>query len=118
MSTAIEELLGHLIAGEVIDGTQTDPDEVVFLRVLTKRNREAQSLDLLRDVHQTLSIPLDKPEPFQFFPCQRIVGGIVLAKIDQLLIHHVAHQSQTVFTVVVIDVAVDFVFVDVLGEEQ
>ena len=50
MSAAVEELLCHLIGGEVVNRSETDPDEVVFLGILTQRDGEFQSLDLLGDV--------------------------------------------------------------------
>ena len=64
MSTAIIELLCHLVAGEVVDGTQAHPDDLVFLSILAEGYRELQTLDLLGDVDQSFGIALDKIETF------------------------------------------------------
>ena len=63
MASAIEELLGHLIGREVIHRPQTYPYQLL-LRVLTQRDGEFQTLDLLGDVDQSLSIALRKWKRF------------------------------------------------------
>ena len=42
---------------------------------------------------------------------------MVLGQIDQLLVHDIAHKADAVVRIVVIDVAIDLVLVDVLGEQ-
>ena len=42
---------------------------------------------------------------------------MILWQIDQLLVHHIAHQADAVLTVVMIDIAVDLILVDVLREQ-
>ena len=62
MSTAIKELFGHLVAGEVIDGAQTHPDNLTFLGILTQRHREFQAFNLLGDIDKPFGITLDEVE--------------------------------------------------------
>ena len=38
MSTTIIELFCHLITGEVVDGAQTDPDDVILFCILAQRH--------------------------------------------------------------------------------
>ena len=96
MSTAIEELLGNLVAGEVIDRTERHPDEVGFLGVLTQRDGEFETLDLLGDIDQSLGVSLDEVETLQLVAGQGIIRGVILGQIDQLLIHDIAHQTDAV----------------------
>ena len=117
MSPAVEELFCHLIGGEVVNRPETDPDEVFLISVLTQGDGELQTLDLLRDVHQSLGIALDEMEALLLFTGECVVGGMILWQIYQFLVHHIAHQADAVLTVVMIDIAVDLILVDVLREQ-
>ena len=78
VTTAIEELGCHLVAGEIIDRAQRYPHETRLVGILTQRDREFQPLDLLGDVDEALGIALDKVEPFQFLLGESVVGSMVL----------------------------------------
>ena len=116
VAAAVEELCRHLVTGKLVDGAQRDPD-AGFLGILAQRDGELQSADLLGDVDQSLGIALDEVEPLLLLTGDGVERGVELGQIDQLLVHHIAHQADTVFRVVVIDVAVDAILVDVLGEQ-
>ena len=117
MTTAIEEAGSNLVARELVDRAQRDPDEVGLLRVFTKRDAQLKTLYLLRDVDKPLGIALNEVEASLFLTRQRIVGGMVFREVDQLLVHDIAHEADAVVGVVMIDVAVDLVLVDTLGEQ-
>ena len=42
---------------------------------------------------------------------------MVLRQIDQLLVHHVAHQPDAAFRIVMVDVTIDAILVDMFGEQ-
>ena len=116
MAAAVEEFCCHLVTGELVDGAQRYPD-AAFLGVLAQRDGELQSADLLGDVDQSLGVALDEVEPLLLLTGDGVEGGMELRQIDQLLVHDIAHQTNTVFGVVVIDIAVYAVLVDVFGEQ-
>ena len=117
MSSTVEELLGHEVAGKVIYRPQTYPGQVVVFGVLAYGDAQFHALDLQRHVHQSFSIALDIVEAFQVFTFQYKVRGMLVGHGDELLVQHVAHESHALFAVVVVNVAVNLVFVDILAEQ-
>ena len=117
VSTAIKELLGHLIAGEVVDGAQTYPDNLVFLSIFAQGHREFQTFDLLGNVDEPFCIALDEVETFLVVFGDGVERSVVLRQIDQFLVHDETHQSETVFRIVVVNIPVDAVLVDAFGEQ-
>ena len=105
------------IAPEHVEVLLKNPDEVLLISILTQGDGEFQSFDLLRDVHQSLSIALDEMEALLFLTSEGVVGCMVLGQINQFLVHHIAHQTDAALTVVMIDIAVDTILVDVLCEQ-
>ena len=96
MSTTVIELLGHLVTGEVVDGAQAYPDDLVFLGIFTQGNGEFQPLDLLGQVDKSLGITLDEVETLLFVLGDGIERGVVFRQIDQLFVHDKTHQAQTI----------------------
>ena len=96
MSAAIEEAGCHLVAGEVIDRAERHPHEVLLLRILAQGDAELEALDLLGDVDQTLGVALDEMEALEVVAAQGEIGRMALCIINQLLVEHVAHQTDTV----------------------
>ena len=117
MSAAIEETGCHLVAGEVIDRAERHPHQVLLLRILAQGYAELEALDLLGDVDQTLGVALDEMEALEVVAAQGEIGRMTGCVVHQLLVHDIAHEADAVFGVVVIDVAVDLILVDMLGEQ-
>ena len=117
MTSTIEEPFGYEVAGEIVDRAQRHPYKVGLLRILAQGDRELKPFDLLGNIDQPLGITLDEVEALLLFARNGIVGGMILRQIDQLLVHDIAHEADAVVGIVVIDVAIDLVLVDMLGEQ-
>ena len=117
MAAAVEEGLRDRVAREGVDRPEADPDDVVALCVLAQRYGELQSFYLKGHVDQSLGVALDEAEAAQVASREDEEGGVVLGQDDQTAIEYIADEPQTVLAVVIVDVAVDFVLVDVLREK-
>ena len=87
------------------------------LRILTQRNAEFQTLDLQRHVDQALRIALDEMVVAKVFTSQREIGSVTFLVYHQLVAQHMTYQTEAMFGVIVIDVTVNLVLVNVLGQQ-
>ena len=72
---------------------------------------------MLRDVDKPLGIAFDKVETLLFFLGDGVERGMILRQIDQLLIHDEAHKTKAVLGIVVVNIAIDTILVNALGEQ-
>ena len=117
MASTIEETSCHLIAGELVDRAQRHPNGLITLGIFTQRDAELQALDLQGHIDQSFGIALDEVELVQVVAIQRVVSSMALSVDHQTIAQYMAHEAQTVLAVVMVDVAVDLILVDVLGEQ-
>ena len=64
-----------------------------------------------------LGIAFDKVETLLFFLGDGVERGMILRQIDQLLIHDEAHKTKAVLGIVVVNIAIDTILVNALGEQ-
>ena len=117
MATAVEPSLSHLGAREIINAAQTDPNEIVALRVFAQGDAQLEVLDLQRHVDQAFGISFHVMESLQVLACQREIAGPLVCEDLQLLIEYIANQAHSPFTVVVEYIPVYLVLVDALGQQ-
>jgi hypothetical protein len=117
MTSAIEEHLSHLVAWEIVNRPETNPDEVVFLRVFTHRDGESVTLNLEWEIDKSLCIAFYEMEAFLLFARDSVIGRTKRGEHLHLTIEDVARKSQSVNTKHMIDIPIDFVLVYTFGYE-
>ena len=117
MSATIEECGSHLGAVEIIHRPETHPNGIILVGILAQGNREACALDLQRHIDESLSIALDIIEALEVVACESEEGCMSSCIIFHLLIEHIAPKSQLALAGNVIDIAINLVLVDTLGEQ-
>ena len=119
--------LGQHYAVPVYCGMMTDTggftfnsnDPSIFFiisQLLTQGDAELQALDLQGHIDQSFCVALDKTETAQVITFQRIVSRMTLVVDHQTVAQHMTYKPQTVLAVVVIDIAINLVLVNALGE--
>ena len=117
MAATIKELLGHKVAREVINRTETNPYQIRLIGIFAQRNRQFEPFYLLWYVYQAFGIAFNIIKALQLIAGERIECSIILGHIHKFLVHHIAHQADTILGIVVENIAIDAILVDMFGEQ-
>lgn len=111
VASTAEELGGHFVAGEVVNGTEGYADAGV-LCVLAEEDREFHSQDLQGKVDEAFGVTVEDAKTATLGVGKGHDGGVRLLPDIELHVEHVAHEFHAVGAVGEEDIAVDFVLVD------
>lgn len=117
MPAAVEILFCKLVAREVIHRACAHPHKIVLLGVLSERYAQPQAFYLQGHVNQSFGVALDVMKALKIVARQYEIGSTLLLHNHHFLVKHIADEPHAPLAVVVVNVAVDFVFIDALGKQ-
>ena len=117
MPATMEELLCHLVTGEVVDRAKAHQYQIVALSIYTQGNGQLVPLDAKRIVDKTFEVALDEMKTLHVSACHTVIRGMQPVYDTEALIHGIATEAYGREATIVEDIAIDLVFIYALGEQ-